>query len=102
IDIQTIKGSWLWKLEALMRSGQGDRFYAATGGVEYTLFDLFESGIDLGLIAEYMYDSRGYNNVQALTQQVLFQDDFLAAVRLGFNDIQNTQLLAGVIFDRTR
>lgn len=102
IDIQTIQGSWLWKLEALMRSGQGDRFYAATGGVEYTLFDFFESGIDLGLIAEYMYDSRGYNNYQALTQQTIFQDDFLAAVRLGFNDIQNTQLLAGVIFDRTR
>lgn len=102
IDVQTIKGSWLWKLEALMRSGQGDRFYAATGGVEYTFFDLFESGVDLGLIAEYMYDSRGYNNFQALTQQTLFQDDFLAAVRLGFNDIQNTQLLAGVIFDRTQ
>lgn len=102
IDVQTIKGSWLWKLEALMRSGQGDRFYAATGGVEYTFFDLFESGVDLGLIAEYMHDSRGYNNFQALTQQALFQDDFLAAVRLGFNDIQNTQLLAGVIFDRTQ
>ena len=102
IDVQTIKGSWLWKLEALMRSGQGDRFYAATGGVEYTFFDLFESGVDLGLIAEYMYDSRGFNNFQALTQQALFQDDFLAAVRLGFNDIQNTQLLAGVIFDRTQ
>lgn len=102
IDVQTIKGSWLWKLEALMRSGQGDRFYAATGGVEYTFFDLFESGVDLGLITEYMYDSRGYNNFQALTQQALFQDDFLAAVRLGFNDIQNTQLLAGVIFDRTQ
>ena len=34
-------------------------------------------------------------------QLVFFQDDFLAAIRLGFNDEQNTEILAGVTFDRT-
>lgn len=101
LDVQTTKGSWLWKLESLVRSGQGSTFFAATGGLEYTLFDFFESGLDLGLVTEYMYDSRGYNNIQALQQQVIYQDDILTALRFGFNDTQSTEILAGVIFDRT-
>lgn len=101
LDIQATKGSWLWKLESLVRSGQGSTFVAATGGVEYTLFNVAEAGLDLGFIVEYMYDSRGYNTPQALLQQSIFQDDILTAVRFNFNDEQNTQILAGVIFDRT-
>lgn len=98
LDVQATLGSWLWKLEAILRSGQGPTFFAATGGIEYTLFNLLETGLDLGLVIEYMYDSRGKRYV---TEQSLFQDDFLAAVRLGFNDAQNTEVLAGVFFDRT-
>lgn len=101
LDIQVTIGSWLWKLESLVRSGQGSTFVAATGGLEYTLFNLAETGTDLGFVVEYMYDSRGYNRPQALLQQSIFQDDILAAIRLEFNDVQSTQILAGVIFDRT-
>jgi len=101
LDVQATKGSWLWKLESITRSGQGPTFIAATGGVEYTFSNLASTGVDLGLIAEYMYDSRGYGNYRALTQQVIYQDDFMAGLRFGFNDTQNTQLLTGVIFDRT-
>lgn len=101
IDVQATKGNWLWKLESLVRSGQGATFVAATGGVEYTFFDVAETGLDLGVIVEYMYDSRGYNNRQALLQQSIFQDDILTALRFGFNDTQDTQILAGVLFDRT-
>lgn len=95
MDIQTTKGSWLWKLESIVRSSQRETFFAATGGVEYTFFDLFDTGIDLGFVAEYLYDSRGKD------AQVLFEDDFLAALRFGFNDVQSTEILAGIIFDRT-
>jgi hypothetical protein len=101
LDVQVTQGSWLWKLESLVRLGQGSAIVADTGGVEYTFFDLFESGVDLGVVVEYMYDSRGYNNMTALTQQVIFQDDILTALRFGFNDVQDSQILAGVIFDRT-
>jgi hypothetical protein len=97
IDLQATKGSWLWKLESFVRSGQGPTFIAATGGMEYSFFNLFDSGLDLGFVVEYMYDSRG---LRYRTEQSLFQDDFLAAIRLGFNDVQNTEILAGVIFDR--
>jgi hypothetical protein len=95
LDVQMTLDSWLWKVEAIVRSGQGKTYFAGTGGFEYTLYNMFESGIDLGLVTEYLYDSRGSH------APVVFQDDFLVAVRLGLNDVQSTELLAGVIFDRT-
>ncbi|MCK5889731.1 MAG: hypothetical protein KAG19_07295, partial [Methylococcales bacterium] len=30
-----------------------------------------------------------------------FQDDFLAAIRFALNDTQSTEVLAGILFDRT-
>jgi len=104
LDLQVTKGSWLWKLESIVRSGQINTFYAGVGGLEYTFFGIFESTVDLGLIAEYMYDSRGNRTITKLNQPnqvVIFQDDFLAAIRLGFNDEQSTEVLAGITFDRT-
>lgn len=95
LDLQVTKGSWLWKLESIVRSGQGKTFFASTAGFEYTLYNLFETGLDLGIVSEYLYDSRG-NNAPTITE-----DDFLAAVRLSFNDIQSTEILAGVMFDRS-
>ncbi len=96
LDLQMTHESWLWKLEAMVRSGMGKTFFAAVGGLEYTLFDLYETGLDLGLVLEYMYDTRGSRNFYAP-----FQDDFLTALRFGFNDVQSTEILAGVLFDRT-
>ncbi|MCK4841913.1 MAG: hypothetical protein KAT04_08520 [Methylococcales bacterium] len=95
VDIQLTQESWLWKLESIVRSGQGKTYYAGTGGFEYTFYSVFESVIDVGIVAEYLYDSRGSH------APVVFQDDFLVAFRLGFNDTQSTELLAGIIFDRT-
>lgn len=98
LDVQLTQENWLWKLESIVRSGQGKTYYAGTGGFEYTfyaIYNLFESAIDLGLVGEYLYDSRGKN------AQIAFQDDFFAGVRIGFNDIQGSELLAGMIFDRT-
>jgi hypothetical protein len=94
LDIQMTKGSWLWKLDAIIRSGQGKTFFANTVGFEYTLYNLFKIGLDVGMVAEYLYDSRG-DNAPTTTE-----DDFLAAIRFSLNDIQSTEILAGVIFDR--
>jgi len=96
LDIQLTDEDWLWKHEAIVRSGQEKAFYASTTGLEYTFFDLFRSGLDLGIVIEYMYDSRGSNNFLAP-----FQDDILTALRFAFNDVQSTEILAGVLFDRT-
>lgn len=96
LDVQLTHEEWLLKHEGILRSGQGKTFYAMTTGVEYTLFDLLSSGLDLGFVVEYMYDTRGGSNTLAP-----FQDDFLTALRFGFNDVQSTEILAGILFDRT-
>jgi len=94
VDIQFTQDSWLWKLESIVRSGQGKTYFAATAGFEYTLYNMYDTGLDTGFVAEYLYDSRGTH------APVTFQDDFLVAVRFALNDVQSTEVLAGIIFDR--
>ena len=93
IDVQITRDAWLWKLEAIRRSGQGSPFLAATGGFEYTLYGVMESTADVGVIAEYLYNSKGEVGGGA------FQNDLLTGVRLAFNDEQDTNLLFGVVSD---
>ncbi|NOQ13731.1 MAG: hypothetical protein GQ583_04525 [Methyloprofundus sp.] len=95
LDVQLTYESWIFKHEAIVRSGQEKTFYASASGIEYTFYDLFSSGLDLGIVVEYMYDSRGANHLSAP-----LQDDFLTALRFAFNDVQNTEILAGILFDR--
>ncbi|MEE9425831.1 MAG: hypothetical protein V3V18_12795 [Methylococcales bacterium] len=95
IDVQMTQDNMLWKIESIVRSGQGKTFYAGTGGFEYSFYNVFETGLDIGIVAEYLYDSRGSH------APVVFQDDFLTALRFALNDEQSTEILAGVIFDRT-
>ncbi|RLA23468.1 MAG: hypothetical protein DRQ61_03805 [Gammaproteobacteria bacterium] len=96
IDTQAVKGNWLWKLEAYSRGGQGSgRFEAAATGFEYTFSGVFETGADLGLLAEYLYDNR---DISELTTP--FDDDIYLGTRFGFNDTQSTELLIGFIMDR--
>lgn len=95
LDVQLTEGSVLGKLEAIVRSGQEKSYFAATGGIEYSFYNVFESSIDVGFVFEYLFDSRGRN------ANFTFEDDFLAALRFGFNDVQSTEILAGLIFDRT-
>jgi hypothetical protein len=82
------------KLEAIARSGQGDTFFAATGGFEYTLYQLLGSGADLGLIGEYHHDGR-----DAVAPFTIFDDDVMVGARLALNDTDDTSFLGGVIVD---
>ena len=93
IDVQATKGDWLWKLEALYRSGQDSSYYASIGGFEYTLVGVLDSPMDLGLIAEYSYDDRGNTSPSA------FEDDLMFGMRFAFNDAQSTEILLGVVSD---
>jgi len=93
VDVQMTRGSWLWKFEGIYRSGQGSSFNAITAGFEYTFFDVRSSGIDVGVLAEYIYDDRNDN------APTPFQDDLFVGSRLAFNDVQDTQILFGVIGD---
>ena len=95
LDLQLTRGAWLWKLEAMTRSGQGPRFFAVVGGFEYTLYGLFGTAYDLGVLAEYLYDGRD-NDKAPFTA---FDDDVFLGTRLALNDFQDTSFLFGAIID---
>ncbi len=89
LDLQTVKGNWLFKLEALYRTGQGDGFFAGVGGFEYALVNIAQTGLDLGIIGEWAFDERGND---ATTP---FQNDVMLGLRLELNDAASSRLLAG-------
>ena len=91
LDLQSTTASWLWKLEAITRTGQGERFAAAAGGFEYTFVGLGGSAMDLGVIGEYLYDERAHAPLD---------DDIALGLRLAFNDFQSTELVAVLLADR--
>ncbi len=93
LDVQTVMGDWLLKLEYITRQGSGNRFHALTTGFEYTFVGIFESILDLGLISEYLYDSRDKDI------STPFQNDIMLGSRLTFNDEQSTEFLLGMIVD---
>jgi len=93
LDAQAIVGDWLWKLEALRRSGQGGSYSALTGGLEWTWVGAMGSRSDIGWVVEYMYDDRGD---QAPTS---FEHDVGFATRWRLNDVADTQALLGLIWD---
>lgn len=93
LDVQLTYNSWLWKLEAIRRSGQGDSFTAAAGGVEYTFHGLFDSATDMGFLTEYHYDER------PVETRSPFENDVFSGVRFTLNDAQSTEALVGCIFD---
>jgi hypothetical protein len=93
LDVQATKGNWLWKLEAIRRTGQGESYNASTSGFEYTLYGIMDTVTDLGIVAEYLYDSR--NDVAPTP----LQDDYMLGIRFNFNDVQSTEALLGVISD---
>ena len=100
LDVQATKGAWLWKLESIWRSGQGDSFLAATAGFEYTFESVFDADFDVGILLEYLYDQRDIDLAAAEALPfVAFDNDVFVGVRLGFNDIQSSAVLAGCVQD---
>ncbi|MEW8018833.1 MAG: hypothetical protein AB2786_16640 [Candidatus Thiodiazotropha endolucinida] len=93
LDLQATKGDWLWKLEAIHRTSDSDSYNAATGGFEYTLVGIADSDMDLGFLGEYLYDDRRDDATTA------FENDLFIGLRLTANDVDGSELLAGVIKD---
>jgi len=94
LDIQASTGSMLWKTEIIYRVSKRKNINAFTVGGEYTFSNIFSSGVDIGLIAEYNFDDRGAESINALN------DDFFFGTRLAINDKQSSDLIGGVIIDR--
>jgi len=94
VDIQTTKSNMLWKFEALHRSGQGTTYNAYAGGFEYTFVGIMDTALDLGVLSEYHYDDRDELSMS------IFQDDIAIGARLAFNDVQSSEALIGLVWDR--
>jgi hypothetical protein len=93
LDAQYFIGDWAWKLEAISRSGQGDRFSAATFGFEKTFVGVFGGRSDLGVVAEYLYDDRGDE------APVIGEDDVALGFRYTFNNPADTTALLVWLYD---
>ncbi|WP_125716314.1 hypothetical protein [Pseudoalteromonas rubra] len=92
VDLQGVIDSWLLKLEALSRNAQQSHVAYVTG-FEHTTTQVFDSRMDLGVILEYQYDSRNG------TDMPLTQNDLFFGTRVVANDIDGSELLAGVSWD---
>ncbi len=101
LEAQYTTGPWLFKWESILRAGfrnvdlDEETYVSLAGGFEYTFFRAFGTRWDLGAVVEAMWDSRGD---RATTP---FNHHLFVGLRIGFNDTQNTQFLAGLYQDFT-
>lgn len=95
IGVQGAIDNWIWKLEAMTRSGQGtNRFAAVVAGFKYTFYGILNSNTDMGILLEYLYDGRDRS-----APPTPFDNDLFFGVRLGFNDVSDTQLIVSNTID---
>ena len=99
LDAQLIAGSWLFKLETIHRAGglnilgAEEDFAAFVFGTEYSLYSVFGTAIDVGLLTEWNYDDRRSRSTNR------FQNDLFFGTRIGFNDVEDTEIIGGVLTD---
>lgn len=93
-DVQATLESWLLKTELVYRSGDVIKDHAQlVTGLEYSFYSVAETNLDIGVVAEYLYDDR------ADQADTVFQNDLLIGLRFALNDEQSTEALVGVITD---
>ncbi|MBL4902402.1 hypothetical protein JYT85_00210 [Desulfocapsa sp. AH-315-G09] len=94
LDLQMAAGEWLFKVEAYYRIGQSRSYAATTFGFEYTLVGIADTMMDLGLIGEYVYDDRDDGWLPTI-----YENDVMTGLRLAVNDMDDSNILLGVIRD---
>lgn len=95
VEVQATKGRWLWKLEAMARQGQGESFVATVAGFEWTTSGVHGTRADVGVLLELLHDGR-----KSSAPTTALQDDVFLGTRLTLNDVNDTQLLGGILVDR--
>ena len=95
VDLLLVTGSWIWKFEGIYRDASITRnYFAMVGGLEYVFDGFLETGMDLGVFLEYLYDHRDGDEF------TVNEDDFLVGLRLGFNDLRTTSIQVSALIDR--
>ena len=95
LDVQWTEDAWLLKFELIGARSGGDNFMAGVMGYEYTFFGITDSGMDLGILTEYLHDNRDSTRTAAS----IFENDIFVGARLSWNDIADSELLGGAIVD---
>ncbi len=93
LDLQATTGPVLWKVEIIKRFNDLQDMLATVAGIEYTFGNIGNSGIDVGVLGEYLYDDRDELAISGL------QNDLFFGSRIAFNDVQDTEILFGGIVD---
>ena len=99
IDAQFTTETWLYKMEAIYRNGarnllgQEEGYRASILGIERSLYGLLGSSRDLTVLAEWHRDGRGRRT------PTTWNNDLFIAGFLAFNDVQGTELVAGILGD---
>lgn len=94
LDLQyTSDAGLMLKFEGINRTKSIQDYHAYTAGFEYTFYNVNKKGLDVGVIAEYMFDERGNNSTNP------FNNDLFVGSRLAFNDVQSTDAVFGFIKD---
>jgi hypothetical protein len=96
LDAQWTHDVLILKAEAVTRWTSNDhRFsWAASGGLELSLFSLGGSGLDLTLVGEATIDSRPRDELYTVLEH-----DAFGGLRLALNDSGSTELRAGAVTD---
>jgi len=95
LEHQYFVGDAVFKTEAVLREPESaDSNHAITSGVEYTLFNPGALNGDVGLVAEYSYDSRG-EDAPALN----LEHDVTTALRFTMHDHLSSRHLIGATWD---
>ncbi len=94
LDFQYTGEAVLLKSEIMYRETRVDAFEASIAGFEYTFYQVFDSAADVGVLVEYLWDGR-----DSISPSTPFEHDWFIGGRYTLNNIQDTQLLAGVIID---
>ena len=91
VDLQLTMESWIGKFEWIRRETDTETFMAWAAGLEWTVPGIFQTTHDLGLIGEWLHDERD--------AETLFDDDLFVGGRWVWNDVNGTEVLAGVVAD---
>ena len=91
VDLQITLGSTLFKLEGLFRESEIEDYGAFGLGFEHTIYGLFNTKKDLGLLIEYHWNQRN----EDLDSQ--FSNDIFFGTRLISNAEDDGQILFGLL-----
>lgn len=94
VDLLAVVGSWIYKFEGIYRdTDNADNYFATTTGFEYTSVGVFDSVLDIGWLMEYQFDDRDEEALSA------GQNDLMLGARFVLNDVDGTEVLAGLVQD---